>query len=369
MRFLLTILISIFIFIFLPFRVDALPSARTDIQIAEGLYLDGKYDEALPLLNKILQKDPNNTQVQILRGDLFMKTKNYRFALQDYSNAVKLNPTLCSARIKKGKAYEKLGEINSAAAEYNSVISEYPMYSDGWLARGELFALKGESAAAIQDFTSALKLNPSNSEASLARGKALLSQNEYMQSIFDFDTVIMTYDSIPLDSKVGDVRAWGFYYRGIAYDYLDKEDMKASVSHGYATKAADSFNSFLKCPQPEDSQKELSFAQHYLYTPSHINDGIKTEVVKVTLIGRDTILVIMRVDNVTDRYVTSVSVEKFDLYLDDDIIGRRNVLFTPADGEEITPGSSGFLQLRIENCYVDFHNWSVTIFAPKINYR
>ncbi len=75
----------------------------------------------------------------------------------------------------------------------------------------------------------------------------------------------------------------------------------------------------------------------------------------------------MQVVNSTDRTVTAVSADKFDLYLDDDIIGRRNVTFTPENRKYIMPGSSGFLYLSLPDAGHDFTNWSVTIFETQIH--
>ena len=68
----------------------------------------GKYDDALPYLNKTTELDPLGVSKgyfsSILTGDIYMKEKKYQDAISCYEKALAIKPNSTAAQVKLEKA-------------------------------------------------------------------------------------------------------------------------------------------------------------------------------------------------------------------------------------------------------------------------
>ena len=328
------------------------------LKTGQSLLLKEEYDLALKSFNEVIKLSPENFWAYLYRGDVYTQKGNYDLAIGDYTKAISLNPSLCSAYIKLGKIYEKQLLNDKALTQYNDLIKAYPLYSEGFNARGELAYRQGYLDYALSDFDKSIELAPKNYQAYINRGRLYLIKKYPEKAIADFDKVISFYDGIPLGGNIGDSIAWAHYYKGRAYEDL-----------GMVPKAAESFKSFLKCRAPEYSEEAIAYAKKYTFTGDPLKEGVKIEVIKVSLEGTDNLLVAMHVSNWGVNEIASVYVGKFDLYLDGRIIGRKGVTFFGNNAETIKPGSSGLFYLRLYGEGQDFRNWSVSIFEYVLNMK
>jgi len=80
--------------------------------------------------------------------------------------------------------------------------------------RGVILMRRGQFAAAQSDFDAAIPLIPESGEARFNRGAVLVGQHHYKEALADLDKAIELGVREP---------AKAYYYRGLAYDYLDNE--------------------------------------------------------------------------------------------------------------------------------------------------
>ena len=68
----------------------------------------GKYAESLTYLDKATSLYPKDASVLIERGNAYYFLKQYDKALEDYSNAITVNPNYLDAYLGRANAYEEL---------------------------------------------------------------------------------------------------------------------------------------------------------------------------------------------------------------------------------------------------------------------
>ena len=98
-------------------------------------------------------------------------------ALEDYSEALKLNPSSAVNWSNRGRIYHKIGKYRTAILDYDAAISVDSESAIHYLDRGISKSWSGvpyfeNHEAAIVDFTKAIELDPLNSVAYYFRGNS-----------------------------------------------------------------------------------------------------------------------------------------------------------------------------------------------------
>jgi tetratricopeptide (TPR) repeat protein len=91
------------------------------------------------------------------RGIAYRFKGDFDHAIQDYSQAIKLNPKFSAALNNRGAAYDQKGDYERAIADYEQSIKLKPSV-EAHFNRGNAYMAKGQHAAAIDDYNSAIKL-------------------------------------------------------------------------------------------------------------------------------------------------------------------------------------------------------------------
>lgn len=108
------------------------------------------------------------------RGVAYRVKANYAQAIDDFNEAIRLEPKFANAFNNRGVAYRNTGDLDRALADYNQAISIKPDYYAAFYNRGLALTDKQEYAKAIADFTTVLHDDPKNPLVLYRRGVALL---------------------------------------------------------------------------------------------------------------------------------------------------------------------------------------------------
>lgn len=156
------------------FRVPTLTTKEFVVErlLNEGLEKLGekKYQEALQNFDQALAMNPRHERAYRMRGDLLRQLGEDQKAINDYSQAIKQNPDFSTTYINRGKAYEAVGDYRKAIADYTQAIELYPEDGFGYSHRGAVYTKLGENQKAIADLNKAIEFNPDRPEAYLYRG-------------------------------------------------------------------------------------------------------------------------------------------------------------------------------------------------------
>ena len=120
-----------------------------DILLEKGvaLYANGKWGQALQIVNDLIDANPKNTKAVMVKGDIYLDREKFQLALDAYDVVTELDPELDKAWVGKGEAlialeknvrakscFKKALAINpdnDAAAERLDEDDRLPTYVDG----------------------------------------------------------------------------------------------------------------------------------------------------------------------------------------------------------------------------------------------
>ena len=103
----------------------------------------------------------------------------YDLALQDYNEAIHLNPTSAAQFNNRGVIYRIKGDYDQAIADYSKAISLRNQYPGAFYNRALAHADKGDYDSASADFAIVLRFDARNSLALYARGLMLLKKGDW----------------------------------------------------------------------------------------------------------------------------------------------------------------------------------------------
>ena len=125
-----------------------------------------------------------------LRGTDKIGLDDYKGAIADYTQAIRLKPDDAFAYVGRGLAKEQLGQHFAAITDYDTAIRLKPDDAFAYVRRGNVKTKLGQSAAAITDYDTAIRLKPDAAFAYVRRGLAKSSLGQHFAAIADYDTAI-----------------------------------------------------------------------------------------------------------------------------------------------------------------------------------
>ncbi|MEH2244633.1 tetratricopeptide repeat protein [Nostoc sp.] len=168
-------------------------------------YDAGNYEGAVEDFNQAIELDPQNALAYNRRGDAYYRLGDYEQAQADSSQAILLNPQDANAYFDRGFAFSELGKYKEAIADYTQAIKLNSKDAYAYYGRGLARTQRKDNKGAIGDFSKAIALKPQYTEAYLQRGILRRRLRQRLEAIQDFDTVI----------KINPSDAKAYYQRGL----------------------------------------------------------------------------------------------------------------------------------------------------------
>ena len=107
-----------------------------------------------------VEKEQLSAQEWYERGFVFVQNQNYDEAIQCYTKAIQLSPSLAEAFNERAIARQSKGDLNGAIRDYSEAILLKPNDAAAYLNRGVAFSAKGDEQSALHDFRRAIELEP-----------------------------------------------------------------------------------------------------------------------------------------------------------------------------------------------------------------
>lgn len=129
----------------------------------------GDYKGALEDYNDVVRLEPNEPDNYINRGLVKEKLKDYAGALADYSHALKLDEKNPKAWVCRGNVVSKLGNWKEALEDYGVALTLDSQYALAYFNRGIAYQNSGNNSAACQDLKKAQQLGVKEAGPTVAK--------------------------------------------------------------------------------------------------------------------------------------------------------------------------------------------------------
>lgn len=144
-----------------------IPEIRAEAYLNRGIAQEDldNLSDAIEDYTQAIKLNPEYRALYHYRGLAYDRDGKSNLAIADFSEAIRLDPTDTEALLYRGLAYAAQGAHDKALADYNTALEHDPENEDALSARGETYEARGERELAIADFRRALELDRDNDEA------------------------------------------------------------------------------------------------------------------------------------------------------------------------------------------------------------
>jgi tetratricopeptide (TPR) repeat protein len=149
------------IFILSMFGCDYI-SAETYYQLGKIAWEKKEYTNAVEKFTKALEINPSMAMAYFGRSLAWKKIGNIDKALDDVNRGIKLDPSKAAVYVLRGDIYSEKKEYRLALINYNTAITVDPMDEWLYLARAHYWDVNGNFRNEVSDLEKALKLKPSD---------------------------------------------------------------------------------------------------------------------------------------------------------------------------------------------------------------
>src|SRR5271165_4018575 len=128
------------------------------------------YDKAINDYTEAIRLDPNDAKAYHNRGRAYHYTKHYDKALSDYTEAIRLDPNDGANYYDRGLAYYDNKDYDKAISDFTEAIRLDPNYAKAYHNRGLSYSRLGKNAQAQADFDKAKQLGYTGPESTATPG-------------------------------------------------------------------------------------------------------------------------------------------------------------------------------------------------------
>ncbi|NEP77285.1 MAG: tetratricopeptide repeat protein [Okeania sp. SIO3B3] len=173
-------------------KVEKCRQKAADELHKQGLIKLQKRDNtgALENYNQAIILDPNNHQFYNNKGIAIAQLGNLKAAIENFHKALKLQPKDLQSYHNLGAVYAELGKFNQAIELFSQALKFNPQNSQVYHNLGVVRFKAGDPQGAIADYNQAIKFNPTKIEAYYNRGIARRFLGDKQGAIDDFTTLL-----------------------------------------------------------------------------------------------------------------------------------------------------------------------------------
>jgi arylsulfatase A-like enzyme/Tfp pilus assembly protein PilF len=158
------------------------PDPKPKIGVANLLYQalvemeNEQYQQAVPILEQVLEQEPNTPIAFLQLGRAYMALKEYQKAVAPLRTLVEKKPDDAFARYQFGCALVKTGNWSEAVPHFEAAVSQMTGSATMHFYLALVYERTSRIAEATKEFQSALRLDSSHFPANLLLGRSLLNQ-------------------------------------------------------------------------------------------------------------------------------------------------------------------------------------------------
>ena len=151
---------------------------------------DARYQEAVPLLQRVLTEAPDMPVANMQYGMAQARLKNYDKALGPLQKAVKLLPDNGMGHYELGLALFETGDWKAAAPQFEAAVERAPRWADAHFSLAAVYARIDRVPDAMTELDTALGLSPDHYRANLLRGRILSLQGNPAAAVLNLEKAV-----------------------------------------------------------------------------------------------------------------------------------------------------------------------------------
>jgi choline-sulfatase len=165
---------------------------------ANSAVRESRFDEAIPILKRVLAEDPRNAFATLVLGSAYMGMARSRDAIAQFRRYVELVPTSSYAHQWMAICHLRLGEREAALREAEAALALDPKFTDARVLKAGVLAARGEHDAAVKVLREAIATDAAKPMIRLDLAKILAEAGRTEEARAEFDTLLqLEPDSVP----------------------------------------------------------------------------------------------------------------------------------------------------------------------------
>jgi tetratricopeptide (TPR) repeat protein len=142
------------------------------------------------LWTDVIRKYPGYDMGYVNRGHHRRSIQQYDESLQDYAQAIRINPSNYRAYNNRGKIYFDRGEVDLALWDIDKAIALNPGFAEAYSNRGAVYAMKRDYEKAVADLDKSIELDPEAADSYFNRANLHYQFEVYDKAMKDINTYL-----------------------------------------------------------------------------------------------------------------------------------------------------------------------------------
>jgi arylsulfatase A-like enzyme/Tfp pilus assembly protein PilF len=137
-----------------------------------------RYQEAVPMLEEVLQREPHALTAYLQLGRAYVSLKEYQKAIAPLQHVVETTPDNSLARYELGCALVKTGQWSEAAPQFEAAVSQMNSSSMMHFYLALVYEKTARNDQALAEFQDAVRRDPGNFPANLMLGRMFVKHEK-----------------------------------------------------------------------------------------------------------------------------------------------------------------------------------------------
>ncbi|MGK7949640.1 MAG: tetratricopeptide repeat protein [Xenococcaceae cyanobacterium] len=133
-----------------------------------------------------LDQEKNYQDYQVIKKENLDQEKNYQQAIENFNQAIQLNPQYAEAYYSRGEVYLDQGNYQQAIENLDQVIHLNPQHDYAYFNRGIAYYKIQNDQKAIADFTQVIKIKPDSADAYVQLGIVYHKQKNFNAALSNY---------------------------------------------------------------------------------------------------------------------------------------------------------------------------------------
>jgi tetratricopeptide (TPR) repeat protein len=160
-------------------RIDV----ANDMHDASLAIEEGKESTVIPLLLRVVAKDPQIQAAQYYLGIAYSRKGNFSKAIPPLRKAIELRPDALMAQYELAICLYETGDLNTAAAHFEILVENRPEWIDARYSLASIYARTGRPEEAAKNLLVVLQGDPDHYRANLLLGRMLFLNGTFAEAL------------------------------------------------------------------------------------------------------------------------------------------------------------------------------------------